>query len=56
MRHLRDGWMPPDRRRCYWFGVDLGQSRNYTAMAVLERRWKMATPEEFQASAGRAYR
>lgn len=55
MRHLRDGWMPPDQRRRYWFGVDLGQSRNFTAMAVLERRWKMATPEEFLVSAGRAY-
>ena len=55
MRHLRDGWMPTDQRRRYYFGVDLGQRKNYTTMTVLERHWKMATPREFLESAGRAY-
>ena len=55
MRHLRDGWMPPDQRRTYYFGVDLGPRKNYTTMTVLERHWKMATPQEFLESAGRAY-
>ncbi len=49
------GYLPNDRRLRYWYGVDLGQSRNYTAMAVLERRWRMATVEEVIASAGLAY-
>jgi hypothetical protein len=55
MRHYRDGWMPTDQRRCYYFGVDLGQRKNHTSLVVLERHWKMATPWEFLASAGRAY-
>ena len=55
VRHLRDGWLPWDQRNQYTFGVDFGQSKNYTAMAVLERHWKMASPEEFLVSAGRAY-
>jgi len=54
MRHFRDGWVPPDLRRTYYFGVDLGQRKDHTTLAVLERRWKMATPEEFQHSAGLA--
>ena len=39
----------------YFVGLDLGQARNYTAMAVLERRWHAATAQEFIASSGRAY-
>ena len=39
----------------YFVGLDLGQARNYTAMAVLERRWHQATPAEFIASGGRGY-
>ena len=53
--HPRGGFLPEDRRLRYWYGVDLGQRRDYTAMAVLERRWHMATVEEFIASAGLAY-
>lgn len=55
VRHVRDNYIPSDLRRHYTFGVDFGQTRDFTAMAVLEQRWKMATPEEFQRSAGRAY-
>jgi hypothetical protein len=54
MRHYRDGWVPPDLRRAYFFGVDLGQRKDHTTLALIERHWKMATPEEFQASAGLA--
>ena len=36
-------------------GLDLGRTRNYTAMAVLERRWHGATAAEFIASSGRGY-
>jgi hypothetical protein len=54
-RFIRGNYLPEDRRLRFWFGVDLGKSKNYTAMAVLERRWRMATPEEFLASSGLGY-
>jgi len=54
-RLVRGNYLPEDRRLRYWFGVDLGKSKNYTAMAVIERRWRMATHEEFLVSAGLAY-
>jgi hypothetical protein len=54
-RLIRGNYLPEDRRLRFWFGVDLGKSKNYTAMAAIERRWRMATPEEFQASAGLGY-
>ena len=47
--------IPGDRRPMLTVGLDLGQSRNYTALAVLERNWVQATPEQFLASAGRGY-
>ena len=47
--------IPGDRRPMLTVGLDLGQSRNYTALAVLERTWVQATPEQFLASAGRGY-
>jgi hypothetical protein len=33
----------------------LGQKRNHTALAILEKRWKTGTVEEFIASAARQY-
>ena len=39
----------------YTMGIDLGQTRNYTAMVVMERVWKAATPQEFIASGTRGY-
>jgi hypothetical protein len=47
--------IPSDRSPSLTLGLDLGQSRNYTALAVLERNWVQATPEQFLASAGRGY-
>jgi hypothetical protein len=38
-----------------YVGLDLGQERNYTAMAVLERKWYQGTVAEFIASGGRGY-
>ena len=37
----------------YTIGLDLGQSRNYTAMVIMKREWFRATPEEFIASGAR---
>ena len=37
----------------YFVGLDLGQARNYTAMAVLGRRWHRGTVQEFISSSGR---
>ena len=39
----------------YTMGLDLGQTRNYTAMTVLERRWHGATAADFIASGTRGY-
>ncbi len=39
----------------YFVGLDLGQARNFTAMAVLERRWHQATVQDFIASGSRGY-
>ena len=39
----------------YVAGLDLGRTRNYTALAVLERRWHPGTPQEFIASGTRGY-
>ena len=39
----------------YFVGLDLGQARNYTAMAVLERRWHQGTAQDFIASGTRGY-
>jgi hypothetical protein len=55
MRHTKINYLPVDQRAHYWFGVDLGQKRDYSALAVLRRMWKMGTPEEFIASASHAY-
>ena len=55
MRHVKINYLPVDQRAHYWFGVDLGQKRDHSAIAVLRRMWKMATPEEFLVSAAHAY-
>jgi hypothetical protein len=47
--------LPGDQRPSLFVGLDIGQSRNFTAMAVLERRWVAATVEEFIRSASRAH-
>ena len=39
----------------YTMGLDLGQTRNYTAMVVMERVWHAATAAEFIASGTRGY-
>jgi hypothetical protein len=39
----------------YTIGLDLGQSRNHTALAVLERTWHGATALEFIQSGTRGY-
>ncbi|HEY3744592.1 MAG TPA: hypothetical protein VGL53_32335 [Bryobacteraceae bacterium] len=39
----------------YTIGLDLGQSRNHTAMAVMKRVWMPATASEFIASGSRGY-
>ncbi len=54
------GWQvcprpPQDQRPHYYIGVDLGQKRNHTALAILEKRWRQGTIEEFVASAARQY-
>ena len=54
-RHRWLSTLPGDRRPTLTVGLDLGQSRNHTALAVLERNWVQATPEQFLASAGRGY-
>jgi hypothetical protein len=43
----------PDIR--YTMGLDLGQTRNYTAMVVLERQWSGATARDFISSGTRGY-
>jgi hypothetical protein len=39
-----------DLKRWVWIGVDLGQRRDFSAIAVLERVWVQATPNEFLAT------
>ena len=39
----------------YTMGLDLGRTRNHTAMAILKREWHGATPAEFIASGTRGY-
>ena len=39
----------------YTIGLDLGRSRNHTALVVLERVWHAATAAEFIASGTRGY-
>lgn len=39
----------------YTIGLDLGQSRNHTALAVMKRVWVPATAAEFIASGARGY-
>jgi hypothetical protein len=39
----------------FFIGIDLGRTRNYTAMAVLERTWHAATAEQFIRSSGLGY-
>ena len=39
----------------YTIGLDLGQSRNHTALVVMERVWHQATVAEFIASGTRGY-
>ena len=39
--------MPMDRNRWVWIGVDLGQRRDYSAIAVVERVWAQSTVDEF---------
>lgn len=46
---------PADQRPHYIFGVDLGQKRNHTALAVLEKRWIPGTPDQYRWSAAREY-
>jgi hypothetical protein len=46
---------PSDQRPHYFFGVDLGQKRNHTALAVLEKRWIPGTPDQYRWSAAREY-
>ena len=36
-------------------GLDLGRTRNHTAMAVLERRWHAGTAADFIASGSRGF-
>jgi hypothetical protein len=38
------------QNRWVWIGLDLGQRRDYSAIAVLERVWEQATPQEFLRS------
>ena len=42
--------MPAEQRRWVWIGVDLGQRRDYTAIAVVERVWEQAVAGEFLRS------
>ena len=42
--------MPIDQHRWVWIGVDLGQRRDYSAIAVVERVWEQATVPEFMKS------
>jgi hypothetical protein len=39
----------------YTMGLDLGQTRNYTAMVVMARQWHAATAVDFIASGTRGY-
>jgi hypothetical protein len=47
--------IPFDERPVVVLGLDLGQTRNHTAIAVVESRFIRATPWEFLASASRAH-
>ena len=42
--------MPTDQKRWVWIGVDLGQRRDYSAIAVVERVWEQSTVPEFLSS------
>jgi hypothetical protein len=44
---MRPPWMPADTTPHYFFGVDLGRDRNYTALAVLEKRWNQNDVDGF---------
>jgi hypothetical protein len=39
--------MSLDSKRWVWIGVDLGQRRDFSAIAVLERVWEQSTTNEF---------
>lgn len=39
----------------YTIGLDLGRTRNHTALVVMERTWQAATPAEFIASGTQGY-
>ena len=39
--------MPTDQKRWVWIGVDLGQRRDHSAIAVVERVWEQSTFNEF---------
>ena len=39
----------------YTMGLDLGRTRNHTAMAIVKREWHAATAAEFIASGTRGY-
>ena len=42
--------MPRDQDRWVWIGVDLGQRRDFSAIAVVERVWAQSTSSEFLRS------
>ena len=42
--------MPTDQNRWVWIGVDLGQRRDYSAIAVVERVWEQSTVHEFMTT------
>ena len=46
--------IPGSRGTSLFIGLDLGQSRNHTALVTLKRSWVAATPDQFLISAGRA--
>jgi hypothetical protein len=52
---MKNSYLPDDLTPHYYYGLDLGQSRNHTALVTLEKKWKMGTVEEFIASANRGY-
>ena len=44
---MRQPWMPADTTPHYFFGMDLGRDRNYTALAVLEKKWNQHDTDAF---------
>ena len=52
---MKGGYLPYDLTPSYFFGLDLGTTRNHTALVVLEKKWRMGTADEFVASANHCY-